>query len=169
MKAYLINLDTMRAVGRFASTNDAERVGDKAAYSFDVIEAEGDDLKRYKGKELVVLYNAHRGNHVEVKKFSDSATARKRVIQALDIDVADKAEKMIKEKKERGETYGDKLRRLFPKGGDKHIPKGELAKALDTTEKNASVSVAIIRNPGRTKDPLNIQYDRKSKEYYLAC
>ncbi len=82
MKAYLINTDNMKAVGRFASIKSAEKAGAGAKYNFDIV-PEDDDMARFTKAEMVTLFNNHRGTRVEVKRFSDKSNGAKRIHEAL--------------------------------------------------------------------------------------
>ncbi len=83
MKAYLINTDNMKAVGRFASIKSAEKAGAGAKYNFDII-TQDDDMARFTGAELVKLFDNHRGTRAPIKKFKSKQNGALRIMDALE-------------------------------------------------------------------------------------
>ena len=60
-------------------------------------------------------------------------------------------------------SYQDILRQLFQDNPVR--TRAEVIEALGCDEKNASVAVSILKNAKRTKEPMQVAYDRKTKTY----
>ena len=69
--------------------------------------------------------------------------------------------------KEKKLSYLDKIR-MFMKDNKGVALADELAAFVGADRKNLSVSISILRNEARTKDPLNIQYVRSIETYFCV-
>lgn len=65
-----------------------------------------------------------------------------------------------------GKSHAEKLIDFF--ANNSTATREELMKLLDTDARNVNVAVSILRNPKRTKNPLNVQYDRSTKTFVLS-
>ena len=68
-------------------------------------------------------------------------------------------------KKERGPSYQDKIKK-FLDDNNGIAAKEDLMEATESDAKNLSVSVSILRNSTRTKEPRKVVYLRGNETYY---
>ena len=67
----------------------------------------------------------------------------------------------------RGPSQVDKLKEMFKAKTAQHSIE-DIAKKLGTDTRNAAVTVSIAKNPKRTKEPLLLERDAKTKKYKRA-
>jgi hypothetical protein len=106
MKAYVINTDTNKVLGRFASMDDAVKFADATDVNYTVVTDAKDISALLSRDEMVTIYNNHMGT--ELKKFSTKADGAKRVLEMLhdmqDSDFAPPKKKRASRKAERKPT-----------------------------------------------------------------
>ncbi len=110
-----------------------------------------------------------------MKKKSTSTTGKTRTTRSTTKKAAAKAptkraatksttKKAAAPRASRGPSQIDKLRKLFSAKG-KAFSIDQVAKALGTDTRNAAVAISIAKNPNRTKDPIKLERDTKTKKY----
>jgi hypothetical protein len=111
------------------------------------------DLEKMTIKELTELYNSM-AEGKKVKKFESKAKAIARV------------KKLLPEKKARKVTKMSIIREMFQ---DKASwTRDQIMRRTGFDSKNAHAAMNVLKNPNRTKDPLNFIYDRENQTYNLV-
>ena len=111
------------------------------------------DLGKMTIKELTKLYNSM-AEVKKIKKFESKAKAIARV------------KKLLPEKKERKISKMSIIRSMFE---DKASwTREEIMSRTGFDAKNAHAAMNVLKNPNRTKDPLNFSYNRESQTYKLV-
>ncbi len=171
--AYLVDLDRMAFVARYPSVDEADRAGRKRGLNYDVV-SDGDDLNRYKLKELVKLYNGVTGAFL--KKFENKKNAVRRVLvvagervpsvtfdaEELSVKTPDVTSSGRRSVKAKG-TYRSVLERLLPPGCTRRFSIEHVARAMETSVKNANVAVHVAASSKKQKDPMPIAYFREDR------
>ena len=111
------------------------------------------DLEKMTIKELTKLYNSM-AEGKKIKKFESKAKAIARV------------KKLLPEKEERKVTKMSIIREMFQDQAS--WTREEIMKRTGFDAKNAHAAMNVLKNPNRTKDPLNFTYDRKNQTYKLV-
>ena len=111
------------------------------------------DLEKMTIKELTKLYNSM-AEGKKIKKFESKAKAIARV------------KKLLPEKRERKVTKMSIIREMFEKKAS--WTRQEIMSRTGFDAKNAHAALNVLKNPNRTKDPLNFTYDRKNQTYKLV-
>jgi len=152
-----------------------------------LIAATADDLQSLDMAVIIRLFNSLTGDDRDrfrddqealVRTFGMFGPTAKLYRNRKELEMATKGKKTATKKtaakaapaKKGGKTKGKVsyqtiLRDLFTK--KKKVTKDAIMKALGCDSKNAAVAVSILRNPKRTKEPMKIQYDRKTETYSL--
>ena len=111
------------------------------------------DLEKMTIKELTELYNSM-AEGTKIKKFESKAKAIARV------------KKLLPEKKERKLSKMGIIRSMFE---DKASwTREEIMSRTGFDDKNAHAAMNVLKNPNRTKDPLNFKYNRENQTYKLV-
>ena len=111
------------------------------------------DLEKMTIKELTELYNSMTEGK-KIKKFESKTKAIARV------------KKLLPEKKDRKMSKMGIIRQMFQ---DKASwTREEIMSRTGFDAKNAHAAMNVLKNPDRTKDPLNFEYDRKNRTYKLV-
>jgi hypothetical protein len=111
------------------------------------------DFEKMTIKELTKLYNSM-AEGKKIKKFESKAKAIARV------------KKLLLEKKDRKVTKMSIIREMFQ---DKASwSREEIMRCTGFDAKNAHAAMNVLKNPNRTKDPLNFTYDRENQIYKLV-
>jgi len=111
------------------------------------------DLNKMTIKELTKLYNSLTEGK-KIKKFESKAKAIARV------------KKLLPEKKESKVSKMSIIRSMFE---DKASwTREEIMRRTGFDAKNAHAAMNVIKNPDRTKDPLNFTYNRENQTYKLV-
>ena len=111
------------------------------------------DLEKMTIKELTELYNSM-AEGKKIKKFESKAKAIARI------------KKLMSEKKERKISKMSIIREMFQDKGS--WTREEVMRRTGFDAKNAHAAMNVLKNPNRTKDPLNFAYDRKNQTYKLV-
>jgi len=82
------------------------------------------------------------------------------------VAVSEKTNRPKRQVKRNGKSYQDMIREYFD--WNDSIALDELAIRLGADIRNTQVAVSIVRNPRRTEDPLNIQYNRATKVFTIV-
>jgi hypothetical protein len=110
-------------------------------------------LEKMTIKELTELYNSM-AEGKKIKKFESKAKAIARV------------KKVLPEKKRRKVSKMSIIREMFEDQAS--WTREEIMSRTGFDAKNAHAAMNVLRNPNRTKDPLNFTYDRKNQTYKLV-
>ena len=111
------------------------------------------NLEKMTIKELTELYNSMTEGK-KIKKFESKAKAIARV------------KKLLPEKKEHKASKMSIIRSMFE---DKTSwTREEIMSRTGFDAKNAHAAMNVLKNPDRTKDPLNFTYDRETQTYKLV-
>ena len=110
-------------------------------------------LEKMTIKELTELYNSMTKGK-KIKKFESKAKAIARV------------KKVLPEKKRRKVSKMSIIREMFEDQAS--WTREEIMSRTGFDAKNAHAAMNVLRNPNRTKDPLNFTYDRKNQTYKLV-
>lgn len=111
-----------------------------------------------------------------IRRFGSREIGIKRITNLLDtfevpdnkpVRAHEKPERvMSEEKKEKKRSYAVIIRELLDnKKGV--ITRDEIMEATGCDERNAAVAMSILKNPGRTKEPIDWLYHRGTRTYYL--
>ena len=111
------------------------------------------DLEKMTIKELTELYNSM-ADGKKIKKFESKVKAIARV------------KKLLPEKKERKVTKMGIIREMFQDQAS--WTREEIMSRTGFDAKNAHAAMNVLKNPNRTKDPLNFTYNRKNQTYELV-
>ena len=111
------------------------------------------DLEKMTIKELTELYNSNTDGK-RIKKFESKAKAIARV------------KKLLPEKKERKLSKMGIIREMFQK--QTSWTREEIMSRTGFDAKNAHAAMNVLKNPNRTKDPLNFKYNRENQTYKLV-
>jgi hypothetical protein len=111
------------------------------------------DLEKMTIKELTELYNSMTEGK-KIKKFESRAKAIARV------------KKLLPEKKEHKVSKMGIIREMFQDQAS--WTRGEIMSRTGFDSKNAHAAMNVLKNPKRTKDPLNFTYDRENQTYKLV-
>ena len=111
------------------------------------------NLEKMTIKELTELYNSMTKGK-KIKKFESKAKAIARV------------KRLLPEKKEHKASKMSIIRSMFE---DKTSwTREEIMSRTGFDAKNAHAAMNVLKNPDRTKDPLNFTYDRETQTYKLV-
>jgi hypothetical protein len=111
------------------------------------------DLEKMTIKELTKLYNSM-AEGKKIKKFESKAKAIARVKQ------------LLVDKKDPKVTKMSIIREMFQEQAS--WSREEIMSRTGFDAKNAHAAMNILKNPNRTKNPLNFAYDRKTQTYKLV-
>ena len=111
------------------------------------------DLKKMTIKELTELYNSMTDKK-KIKKFESKAKAIARI------------KKLLPEKKQRKLSKMSIIREMFLKQAS--WTRWEIMRRTGFDAKNAHAAMNVLKNPNRTKDPLNFKYNRENQIYKLV-
>ena len=111
------------------------------------------DLEKMTIKELTELYNSM-AEGKKIKKFESKTKAIARV------------KKLLPENKERKVSKMSIIRQMFQEQAS--WSREEIMSRTGFDAKNAHAAMNILKNPNRTKNPLNFAYDRKTQTYKLV-
>jgi hypothetical protein len=108
------------------------------------------DLKKMTIKELTELYNT-RTKGKKIRKFESKAKAIERVTKLL------------------GEKKPSKMNIIRVMFADKQSwTRQEIMKRTGFDAKNAHAAMNVLKNPNRTKNPLNFTYNKENQIYKLV-
>ncbi len=111
------------------------------------------DLEKMTIKELTELYNSMTEGK-KIKKFESKAKAIARI------------KKLLPEKKERRVSKMSIIRSMFE---DKASwTREEIMSRTGFDAKNAHAAMNVLKNPNRTKSPLNFTYNRENQTYKVV-
>ena len=111
------------------------------------------DLEKMTIKELAVLYNSLTEGK-KIKKFESKAKAVARI------------RKLLPKKKDRKMSKMSIIRAMFV---DKRSwTRQEIMKRTGFDAKNANAAMNVLKNPSRTKNPLNFTYNKENQTYKLV-
>ena len=111
------------------------------------------DLEKMTIKELTELYNSM-AEGKKIKKFESKAKAIARV------------KKLLPEKKERKVSKVSIIREMFQEQAS--WTREEIMRRTGFDAKNAHAAMNVLKNPNRSKNPLNFTYDRENQTYKLV-
>ena len=111
------------------------------------------DLKKMTIKELNKLYNSLTEGK-KIKKFESKAKA------------IDRVKKLLPERKERKASKMNTIREMFQEQAS--WTREEIMSRTGFDAKNAHAAMNVLKNPNRTKDPLNFKYNRENQTYKLV-
>ena len=111
------------------------------------------DLEKMTIKELTELYNSI-AEGKKIKKFESKAKAIARV------------KKLLPERKDRKVSKMSIIREMFQ--AQASWTRDEIMRRTGFDAKNAHAAMNVLKNPNRTKDPLNFRYNRKNQTYKLV-
>jgi len=111
------------------------------------------DLNKMTIKELTKLYNSLTEGK-KIKKFESKAKAIARV------------KKLLPLKKERKVSKMTIIREMFQEQAS--WSREEIMSRTGFDAKNAHAAMNVLKNPIRTKDPLNFTYNRENQTYNLV-
>ena len=111
------------------------------------------NLEKMTIKELTELYNSMTEGK-KIKKFESKAKAIVRV------------KKLLLEKKERKISKMSIIREMFQ--NQALWTREEIMRRTGFDAKNAHAAMNVLKNPNRTKDPLNFTYNRENQTYKLV-
>lgn len=112
------------------------------------------DLEKMTIKELTELYNS-RIEGKKIKKFESRAKAIERVTKLLGENKPDKKHSKM-----------SIIREMFQEQAS--WTRQEIMKRTGFDAKNAHAAINVLKNPNRTKNPLNFTYDRENQTYKLV-
>jgi len=104
-------------------------------------------------QELTELYNSM-AEGKKIKKFESKTKAIARI------------KKLMPEKKEGKVSKMGIIREMFQEQAS--WTREEIMSRTGFDAKNAHAAMNVLKNPNRTKDPLNFEYDRKNQTYKLV-
>jgi hypothetical protein len=111
------------------------------------------DLEKMTIKELTELYNSM-AEGKKIKKFESKAKAIARV------------KKLLPEKRERKISRMSIIREMFQEQAS--WTRQEIMSHTGFDAKNAHTAMNVLKNPNRTKNPLNFTYNRENQIYELV-
>ena len=111
------------------------------------------DLEKMTIKELTELYNSM-AEGKKIKKFESKAKAIARV------------QKLLPEKKEHKISKVSIIREMFQEQAS--WTRQEIMRRTGFDAKNAHAAMNVLKNPNRTKSPLNFTYNRENQNYKLV-
>jgi hypothetical protein len=111
------------------------------------------NLEKMTIKELTELYNSM-AEGKKIKKFESKAKAIARI------------KMLLPEEKDRKVTKMSIIRGMFQDQAS--WTREEIMRRTGFDAKNAHAAMNVLKNPKRTKDPLNFEYDRENQTYKLV-
>jgi hypothetical protein len=170
MPAYLINMDKMEVVCKFAAIMDADQVGQKSKFTY-LVFSKMKDLDQLPVTKIVELKE-----NIAGKKYpSDKKKGKDKLIPTVwgfikNMELPDAPElPKRKEKKAASERKTTKVQIIREMFAEKGIwTKEEIMKKTGFNSQNANTAMGILKNPKRTKVLLLTTYDRKEKSYTLT-
>ena len=111
------------------------------------------DLERMTIKELTELYNSMT-NGKKIKKFESKAKAIARV------------KMLLPQKKDHKVSKMGIIREMFQDQAS--WTRDEIMRRTGFDAKNAHAAMNVLKNPNRTKNPLNFEYNRENQTYKLV-
>lgn len=179
MAHFLFNYDACKVVGKYEKKVDADQAGQKASFKYVVISSKT-DLENFPLKVSTQFLTENGAPAAKTK--AEAGAAAWEIIKKMDLKAItseEAAASASNKKKKTPATPGEKKERK-PREGSKIdlLKKAFATKKCHTVEelcaitgydaRNLYTSVALLKNPSRTK-PENIfevSYDSKTKSYY---
>ena len=123
-----------------------------SAFGIHKLKEKNMDLEKMTIKELTEFYNSMTDGK-KIKKFESKAKAVARV------------KKLLPEKKKRKASKMSIIREMFQ--DQESWARDEILRRTGFDAKNAHAAMNVLKNPNRTKNPLNFTYNRKNQTYKL--
>jgi len=111
------------------------------------------DLEKMTIKELTELYNSM-AEGKKITKFESKAKAIERI------------KKILPKRDERKVSKMSIIRSMFEDKGS--WTRDEIMRRTGFDARNAHAAMNVLKNPNRTKNPLNFAYDKNSQTYELV-
>ena len=111
------------------------------------------NLEKMTIKELIELYNSMTEGK-KIKKFESKAKAIARV------------KMLLPQKKDHKVSKMGIIREMFQDQAS--WTRDEIMRRTGFDAKNAHAAMNVLKNPNRTKDPLNFEYNRENQTYKLV-